>query len=132
VTASFVDYTLPTAADTISFETDHTTTPATYTSLGTKGVGEAGTIASTPAVVNAVVDAVRHLGVDDIVMPCTPERVYKAIRAGAGTGDATAQDSSALGGDAPRDASGQAHFAPGAEENADPGATGGTDEGGQQ
>ncbi len=130
VTASFVDYTLPTAADTISFQTDHTTTPATYTSLGTKGVGEAGTIASTPAVVNAIVDAVRHLGVDDIVMPCTPERVYKAIRAGAGTGDATARDASALGGDAPRDASGQAHFSPGAEENADPGSTG--SEGGQQ
>ena len=124
VSASFVDYTLPTAADTISFDTGHTTSPATYTKLGTKGVGEAGCIASTPAVVNAVIDAVRHLGVDDIVMPCTPERVYKAIRASVGTGDATANDVSALGGDAPRDPSGQPHFAPGAEENADPGATG--------
>ncbi|WP_076260101.1 xanthine dehydrogenase family protein molybdopterin-binding subunit [Intrasporangium flavum] len=83
VTGSFVDYTLPTTADTISFVTDHTTSPSTYTKLGTKGVGEAGAIASTPAVVNAVVDAVRHLGVDDIVMPCTPERVWKAIQAGA-------------------------------------------------
>jgi carbon-monoxide dehydrogenase large subunit len=124
VSASFVDYTLPTAADTISFDTDHTTTPATYTKLGTKGVGEAGCIASTPAVVNAVVDAVRHLGVDDIVMPCTPERVYKAIRASVGTGDATATDVSALGGDAPRDTSGQPHFVAEAEQNADPGATG--------
>ena len=60
VSGSFVDYLLPTAADTISFETDHTTSPALTNSLGTKGVGEAGCIASTPAVVNAVVDAVRR------------------------------------------------------------------------
>jgi carbon-monoxide dehydrogenase large subunit len=82
VTGSFVDYTLPTSADTISFVTDHTTSPSTTNTLGTKGVGEAGTIASTPAVVNAIVDAVRHLGVNDIAMPCTPERVWKAIQAG--------------------------------------------------
>ncbi|GAA1977038.1 molybdopterin-dependent oxidoreductase [Terrabacter lapilli] len=82
VTGSFVDYTLPTSADTISFVTDHTTSPATYTKLGTKGVGEAGAIASTPAVVNAIVDALRPFGVDDVVMPCTPERVWKAIQAG--------------------------------------------------
>ncbi|WP_137293607.1 xanthine dehydrogenase family protein molybdopterin-binding subunit [Nocardioides dongxiaopingii] len=81
VSGSFVDYLLPTAADTLSFEIDHTTTPATTNSLGTKGVGEAGTIASTPAVVNAVVDAVRHLGVTDVQMPCTPERVWMAINA---------------------------------------------------
>ena len=56
----------------------------TTNTLGTKGVGEAGTIASTPAVVNAVVDAVRHLGVNDIQMPCTPERVWRAIHAGDG------------------------------------------------
>jgi carbon-monoxide dehydrogenase large subunit len=124
VTGSFVDYTLPTAADTISFETDHTTSPSTYTMLGTKGVGEAGTIASTPAVVNAVVDAVRHLGVDDVTMPCTPERVYKAIRAAVGTGDRTAGDVSALGGDAPRTAEGQPHFQEDAPENADPGPQG--------
>jgi carbon-monoxide dehydrogenase large subunit len=79
VSGSFVDYLLPTAADTISFDLDHTTSPSTTNTLGTKGVGEAGTIASTPAVVNAVVDAVRHLGIDDIRMPCTPERVWKAI-----------------------------------------------------
>jgi aerobic carbon-monoxide dehydrogenase large subunit len=82
VSGSFVDYLLPTAADTISFEIDHTTSASTTNTLGTKGVGEAGTIASTPAVVNAVVDAVRHLGVNDIQMPCTPERVFKAIRSG--------------------------------------------------
>jgi aerobic carbon-monoxide dehydrogenase large subunit len=90
VSGSFVDYLLPTAADTISFEVDHTTTPALTNTLGTKGVGEAGTIASTPAVVNAVVDAVRHLGVTDIQMPCTPERVWRAIRDG-GSGGATTE-----------------------------------------
>jgi carbon-monoxide dehydrogenase large subunit len=89
VSGSFVDYLLPTAADTISFDIDHTTSPSTTNSLGTKGVGEAGTIASTPAVVNAVVDAVRHFGVTDIQMPCTPERVWKAVNGGTpgGTDD---------------------------------------------
>ncbi len=86
VSASFVDYLVPTAADTISFDVDHNTTPSTTNTLGTKGVGEAGTIASTPAVVNAVVDAIRQFGVNDIQMPCTPERVWKAIHARDGGG----------------------------------------------
>ena len=69
---------------------DHNTTPALTNTLGTKGVGEAGTIASTPAVVNAVVDAIRSFGVSDIQMPCTPERVWRAIHAGdAGAADPT-------------------------------------------
>ena len=88
VTGSFVDYTLPTSADTISFVTDRTVSPSTTNDLGAKGVGEAGCIASTPAVVNAIVDAVRPLGVDDITMPCTPERVWRAIQQG-GRGGAT-------------------------------------------
>ncbi|HEY6933389.1 MAG TPA: xanthine dehydrogenase family protein molybdopterin-binding subunit [Marmoricola sp.] len=79
VSASFVDYLVPTAADTISFDVDHNTTECTTNSLGAKGVGEAGTIASTPAVVNAVVDALRPYGVHDVRMPCTPERIWKAI-----------------------------------------------------
>ena len=54
-----------------------------------KGVGEAGTIASTPAVVNAVIDALRPYGVADIVMPCTPERVWRAIQTARDTGPAT-------------------------------------------
>jgi carbon-monoxide dehydrogenase large subunit len=87
VSGSFVDYLVPTAADTISFEIEHTTTPSLTNTLGTKGVGEAGTIASTPAVVNAVVDAIRHLGVNDIQMPCTPERVWKAVNAVGRGGD---------------------------------------------
>jgi aerobic carbon-monoxide dehydrogenase large subunit len=80
VSASFVDYLVPTAADTISFDIDHTVSPSTTNTLGTKGVGEAGTIASTPAVVNAVVDALRPYGVHDVRMPCTPERIWKAIQ----------------------------------------------------
>jgi carbon-monoxide dehydrogenase large subunit len=90
-TGTFADYLLPSAADLPSFTTDRTETPATTNPLGAKGVGEAGTIASTPAVVNAIVDAVRHYGVNDIEMPCTPMRVWKAIhtgeRAAGGPGD---------------------------------------------
>ncbi len=84
VSGSFVDYLLPTAADTISFQVDHTVTPATSNTLGTKGVGEAGTIASTPAVINAVVDALRPMGINDIRMPATPERVWRAINQSKG------------------------------------------------
>jgi aerobic carbon-monoxide dehydrogenase large subunit len=97
VSASFVDYLVPTAADTISFDIDHTTTPSTTNVLGAKGVGEAGTIASTPAVVNAVVDALRPFGVNDVRMPCTPERIWKAIHAheGADVGGAPTEGSAA-------------------------------------
>jgi carbon-monoxide dehydrogenase large subunit len=107
VSGSFVDYLLPTAADTISFDVVHTHEPSHCTSntLGTKGVGEAGTIASTPAVVNAVVDAVRHLGVNDIQMPCTPERVWRAVHAHDG--------------DAPTPGTAMPHFEEGAP-NQDP------------
>jgi len=87
VSGSFVDYLLPTSADTISFDIDHTESPSHTNSLGTKGVGEAGTIASTPAVVNAIVDAVRQYGINDIQMPCTPERVWNALQR-AGRSDA--------------------------------------------
>ena len=82
VSASFVDYLVPTAADTINYDVSHNSTPSLTNTLGTKGVGEAGTIASTPAVVNAVLDAIRQFGVKDIQMPCTPERVWKAIQEG--------------------------------------------------
>ena len=80
VTGSFVDYTLPSASDLPHFLTDRTVTPSTDNPLGVKGVGEAGTIASTPAVVNAIVDALRPFGVTDVTMPCTPERVWRAIQ----------------------------------------------------
>ena len=117
VTGSFVDYTLPTAADTISFITDHTESPSTTNTLGTKGVGEAGTIASTPAVVNAIVDALRPLGINDILMPCTPERVWKAIQSAGATPDAETTTEA------------QPHFSEGALNQDDPS---NATEGGQQ
>jgi carbon-monoxide dehydrogenase large subunit len=80
VTGSLVDYTIPSAADLPEILSDRTETPATSNPLGVKGVGEAGTIAATPAVVNAIVDAVRPMGVNDVPMPCTPERVWRAIK----------------------------------------------------
>jgi aerobic carbon-monoxide dehydrogenase large subunit len=83
-TTTMADYLLPSAADLPHFTTDRTETPATTNPLGVKGVGEAGTIASTPAVVNAIVDALRPLGIQDITMPCTPERVWRAINAANG------------------------------------------------
>ncbi|HUZ53359.1 MAG TPA: xanthine dehydrogenase family protein molybdopterin-binding subunit [Streptosporangiaceae bacterium] len=78
LTTTLADYLLPSAADLPSYITDRTESPA-GNRLGVKGVGEAGTIASTPAVVNAIVDALRPLGIRDITMPCTPERVWRAI-----------------------------------------------------
>ncbi len=79
LTTTLADYLVPSAADLPTFVTDRTQTPATTNPMGVKGVGEAGTIASTPAVVNAVVDALRPLGVRDVEMPCTPQRVWRAI-----------------------------------------------------
>jgi carbon-monoxide dehydrogenase large subunit len=81
-TGTLVDYLLPSAADLPAFINDRTVSPSTSNPLGVKGVGEAGTIASPPAVVNSIIDAVRHLGVRDIEMPCTPERVWRAIQTG--------------------------------------------------
>jgi carbon-monoxide dehydrogenase large subunit len=82
LTGTLMDYTLPRADDLPAFETDRTVTPCPHNPLGAKGVGEAGTIAATPCVVNAVVDALSHLGVRDIRMPLTPERVWRAMQAG--------------------------------------------------
>jgi carbon-monoxide dehydrogenase large subunit len=84
VTATLADYLVPSAADLPTLVIDRTTTPSTLNPLGVKGVGEAGAIASTPAVVNAVVDALRPLGVTDVQMPCTPERIWRAIQDASG------------------------------------------------
>jgi carbon-monoxide dehydrogenase large subunit len=84
VTGTFVDYALPTAAELPSYELDRTETPSPVNSLGVKGVGEAGTIASSAAVTNAVIDALRPLGVDYINMPLTPVRIWEAINQGQG------------------------------------------------
>jgi carbon-monoxide dehydrogenase large subunit len=86
VTGSFVDYLVPGAPDLPHYITARTETPATSNQLGAKGVGEAGTIASTPAIVNGILDAVRHLGVKDIKMPCTPSRVWHALEEAKTTG----------------------------------------------
>jgi carbon-monoxide dehydrogenase large subunit len=85
VTGTFVDYCLPSATDVPNIETDRTETPSPVNSLGVKGIGEAGTIACSPTVVNAVIDALRPLGVTFINMPLSPMLVWEAIqRAGAG------------------------------------------------
>ncbi len=81
VTGTLVDYSIPSAAELPSFETYNTETPSPRNPLGAKGIGESGTIGSTPAIQNAVVDAVSHLGVRHIDMPTTPERVWAAIAA---------------------------------------------------
>jgi carbon-monoxide dehydrogenase large subunit len=88
VTGTFVDYALPTAAELPSFETDRTETPSPTNTLGVKGVGEAGTIAASPAVTGAVMDALRPLGVEWLDMPLTPMRVWQAIQAANGQGGA--------------------------------------------
>jgi aerobic carbon-monoxide dehydrogenase large subunit len=84
VTGTFVDYALPTAAELPSFELDRTETPSPVNSMGVKGVGEAGTIAASPAVTSAVIDALRPLGVTYINMPLSPMRVWEAIEEARG------------------------------------------------
>jgi carbon-monoxide dehydrogenase large subunit len=88
-TGTFVDYGLPTAAELPSFELDRTETPSPVNSLGAKGVGEAGTIAASAAVTNAVIDALRPLGVSYINMPLTPARVWQAIQSATGNSATT-------------------------------------------
>jgi len=79
-TASLADYLVPSAAEVPGIELGHTITPSPVTPMGAKGVGEAGTIGAAPAVINAIVDALSHLGVTDVAMPATPERVWTAIQ----------------------------------------------------
>jgi carbon-monoxide dehydrogenase large subunit len=97
-TGSFVDYLVPSAADLPHFDTGNTVHAAPGNPIGAKGVGEAGCIASTPAVVNAALDAVRHLGVSDIRMPLTPERVWRALHDGGDGGDRATAGTNAYGG----------------------------------
>jgi carbon-monoxide dehydrogenase large subunit len=80
-----MSYEFPSAADLPSFETSNIETPTPRNPLGAKGIGESGTVGSTPAVQNAVIDAVSHLGVRHIEMPLSPERVWRAIREAAAT-----------------------------------------------
>jgi carbon-monoxide dehydrogenase large subunit len=86
LTATFADYPFVSATELPSFELVDMATPTSYNPLGAKGIGEAGTIGATPAVQNAVIDAVAHLGVTHIDMPTSPQRVWRAIqRAAAGS-----------------------------------------------
>ena len=80
LTSNFADYGIPSAAEMPSFQTVHAATASPLNDLGAKGIGESGTIGSTPAVQSAVVDAVSHLGVRHIDMPCTSQRVWAALQ----------------------------------------------------
>jgi carbon-monoxide dehydrogenase large subunit len=79
LTGSLVNYLVPSAAELPSFELDRTETPSPSNPLGVKGVGETGAIASPAAVMNAVLDALAPYGIEDLPMPATPERVWRAI-----------------------------------------------------
>jgi carbon-monoxide dehydrogenase large subunit len=81
LTASFADYPFLSATEVPSFELADMQTPTSYNPLGAKGIGEAGTIGATPAVQNAVVDALAHLGVRHVDMPASPQRVWQALKA---------------------------------------------------
>jgi carbon-monoxide dehydrogenase large subunit len=82
---TLLDYLMPSAAEMPSFEASNTQTDSPRNPLGAKGIGESGTIGSTPAVHNAVVDALSHLGVTHVDMPCTPEKLWRAIEGARGT-----------------------------------------------
>jgi len=81
LTATLMDYALPKSDDLIAFDNDHTRTPSPRTALGVKGIGESATIGSTPAVANAVMDALGPLGVRHLDLPLAPARVWQAVRA---------------------------------------------------
>lgn len=82
LTGTFMDYAVPAATQVPAFELGHTVTPSPHNPLGAKGVGEAGTIGATPAVVNAVLDALAPFGVTQLDMPITPQRIWKAMQKG--------------------------------------------------
>jgi carbon-monoxide dehydrogenase large subunit len=86
LTSSFADYAIVTATEVPTFELADMETPTSYNPLGAKGIGEAGTIGSTPAVQNAIIDAVAHLGVRHIDMPASPQRIWAAMQAARGAG----------------------------------------------
>jgi carbon-monoxide dehydrogenase large subunit len=85
LTGSMMDYCLPKADNVPNFDVSTNVTACTHNVLGVKGCGEAGAIGSPPAVINAVVNALADYGVDDIRLPATPERVWKAIQTAKST-----------------------------------------------
>jgi carbon-monoxide dehydrogenase large subunit len=80
LTGTLADYLLPTAVESPKWETGHTITPSPHHPIGAKGVGESPTVGAPPAIANAVVDALWHLGVRHIEIPITPQRVWQALR----------------------------------------------------
>ena len=112
VTGTFVDYALPTAAEIPYMHTDRTETASPTNSLGVKGVGEAGTIAATPAVASAVLDALAPFGVTQLDMPFTPLRVFEAIQAAKGAGNGGGPPRTEQGKDLPETGDGSAGSGP--------------------
>jgi len=84
MSATLADYLVPSATELPNFELGSTCTPSPTNVLGVKGIGEAGTIAATPAVINAIVDALAPLGVKDVAMPASPMRVWQTIQTATG------------------------------------------------
>ena len=80
LTGSLMDYGIPRADTLPQVTVDFSPVPSTTNPLGAKGVGEGGTVASTPTVMNAILDALAPLGVTDVPMPATPERIWRASR----------------------------------------------------
>src|SRR4051794_24199095 len=97
--SNFMDYLIPTAWETPRFELDETVTPSPHHPFGAKGVGESATVGSPAAYVNAVIDAVWHLGVRNIDMPVTSAKVWEAIQAAKAGGDRSSAGST----DAPKE-----------------------------
>jgi len=89
---SFLDYLVPSAAEVPSFDLDSTVTPSPSNPLGTKGVGEAGAIGGAPAVINAIVDAVNHLGVTNVTMPAAPMTLWRTIQAAKAASATTGEE----------------------------------------
>ena len=84
LSASLMDYLIPTALEVPDWETGTTVTPSPHHPLGAKGVGESPNVGSPPAIVNAVIDALHQThGVDHVDMPCTPARVWRAMQGNA-------------------------------------------------
>jgi carbon-monoxide dehydrogenase large subunit len=77
---TFMDYLLPTAMETPNWETGKTVTPSPHHPFGAKGVGESATVGAPPAIVNAVVDALSHLGVTHVDIPMTPWKIYQLLQ----------------------------------------------------
>ncbi len=84
LTSNLIEYLVPSSLESPMIETDSTVTPSPHNPIGVKGVGETGTIASSQAYVNAVVDALAPYGVEHLDMPLTPDKVWRAIQAGRG------------------------------------------------